>query len=120
MSAKIKKLTTILKTLEQNSEVDGSALVSERGQLMCSALHRDMDEKAISAMAAALMSIGTRVGSSLNSGAPKNIVIEGTDKMVIVRQVSKATLIATAPADSKIGLIDFEIDKVTADIMSTL
>ncbi|MHA1909443.1 MAG: roadblock/LC7 domain-containing protein, partial [Candidatus Thorarchaeota archaeon] len=65
MSAKIKKITECLKGLEANSEVDGCALVSNRGQLMCSALHKDMDEKAISAMAAALVSIGSRVGASL-------------------------------------------------------
>ncbi len=39
MSAKIKKLEEVLKNLEADSEVDGSALVSDRGQLMVAALH---------------------------------------------------------------------------------
>ena len=58
MSAKIKQLTDIMKQLEANSEVDGCALVSNRGQLMCTALHKDADEKAVAAMAAALVSAG--------------------------------------------------------------
>lgn len=120
MSAKIKKLEEILKQLEADSEVDGCALVSDRGQLMATALHKGVDEKAVSAMAAALVSIGSRVGSVLNSGDPKNIVIEGADKTVIVRKVSNAALIATAPKDAKIGLIDFEMDKASASVESTL
>ena len=120
MSAKIKKLNECLLSLESDSEVDGCALVSERGQLMAAALHKNVDEKAVAAMAAALVSIGTRVGAALGSGNPKNIVIEGASKLIIVRSMPKAALIATAPADSKIGLIDFEIDKAADEIASIL
>jgi predicted regulator of Ras-like GTPase activity (Roadblock/LC7/MglB family) len=120
MSAKIKKIEDILKKLEADSEVDGSALVSDRGQLMAAALHKDVDDKAVSAMAAALVSIGGRVGTALESGNPRNIVIEGKGKTVIVRKLSKAALIATAPADAKIGLVDFEMDKATQDIEAIL
>ncbi len=120
MSAKIKKLSEILKKLEQDSEVDGSALVSNRGQLMVAALHKDVDDKAVSAMAAALVSIGARVGSALGSGDPRNIVIEGDSKTVIVRNLSDVALIATAPKEAKIGLIDFEMEKAIAQINETL
>lgn len=120
MSAKIKKLEEILNKLEADSEIDGSALVSERGQLMAAALHKGVDEKAVSAMAAALVSIGTRVGSALNSGRPKSIVIEGEDKIVIVRKLSKVSLIGTAPKEAKIGLIDFEMDRAVEMIESVL
>jgi predicted regulator of Ras-like GTPase activity (Roadblock/LC7/MglB family) len=120
MSAKIKKLEEILKQLEADSEVDGCALVSDRGQLMAAALHKGVDDKAVSAMAAALVSIGGRVGAALDSGDPKNIVIEGVEKTVIVRKIANAALIATAPKDAKIGLIDFEMDKASASVESTL
>jgi predicted regulator of Ras-like GTPase activity (Roadblock/LC7/MglB family) len=120
MSAKIKKLTETMRQLESNSEVDGCALVSERGQLMCAALHKGTDEKAVSAMAAALVSIGTRVGSALESGDPRNIVIEGSERTIIVRKIGSTALIATAPSGAKIGLIDFEMDKTAQDITSIL
>ncbi|MFW9919683.1 MAG: roadblock/LC7 domain-containing protein [Candidatus Thorarchaeota archaeon] len=120
MSAKIKKIEDVLKQLEADSEVDGCALVSDRGQLMAAALHRGIDEKAVSAMAAALVSIGGRVGTALDSGSPRNIVIEGTNKTIIVRKLSNAALIATAPSDAKIGLIDFEMDKANAQIAEIL
>ncbi len=120
MSAKIKKLEELLKQLEADSEVDGCALVSDRGQLMVAALHQGVDEKAVSAMAAALVSIGGRVGTALESGEPKNIVIEGISKTIIVRKLSSSALIATAPKDAKIGLIDFEMDKAVGSIEGVL
>jgi predicted regulator of Ras-like GTPase activity (Roadblock/LC7/MglB family) len=120
MSSKMKKLTECIKQLEANSEVDGCALVSVKGQVMASALHKDVDEKAVSAMAAALVSIGSRVGSALDSGTPKNIAIEGSDKTVIVRRVVDAALIATAPSGAKIGLIDFEMDRTVGEIKEIL
>ncbi|MCF2136622.1 MAG: roadblock/LC7 domain-containing protein [Candidatus Thorarchaeota archaeon] len=120
MSAKIKKLSEILSQLIADSEVDGCALVSTRGQLMAAQLSKEVDEKAVSAMAAALLSIGNRVGTALASGNPKGILIEGEQKMVIVRSIEKAVIIATAPADAKVGLIDFEMDKTVQDIKETL
>ncbi len=120
MSAKAKRLTEILKQLQADSEVDGSAVVSERGQLMAAALHKDVDDKAVSAMAAALVSIGTRVGEALESGNPRTITIEGEEKLVLVRKMSKATMIATAPKDAKIGLIDFEMSNAVQGIEGIL
>ena len=111
MSAKIEKMVEILKELEKNSEVNNSALVSLKGQMMASALHNDVDEKALAAMTAALTSVGNRVASTLNSGKTGSVVITGSDKLIIIHQLSQAVLVALAPSDSKIGLIDFEINQ---------
>ena len=120
MSAKIKKLEESLKQLQADSEIDGCALVSERGQLMSAVLNKGVDQKAVAAMAAALLSIGGRVGTALDSGAPKNMVIEGDNKLIVLRKIGKSALIGTAPADAKIGLIDFEMDKTAAAIEAAL
>ena len=120
MSAKIKRLSESLGKLIANSEVDSCALVTDRGQLMAAQLNRDVDEKAVSAMAAALVSIGSRVGTALSSGSPKSIVIEGESKIVVVRSFGQSALIATAPADARIGLIDFEMDKISDEIEAIL
>lgn len=87
---------------------------------MAAALHTDIDQKAISAMAAALVSIGKRVGSALGSGEPRGVQIDGVDKLIVVRSLKGASLIASAPSDAKIGLIDFEIEKVIGEIESVL
>ncbi|MBD3254674.1 MAG: hypothetical protein GF383_06250 [Candidatus Lokiarchaeota archaeon] len=120
MSAKIDKIASILKELEKNCEVNNSALVSLKGQMMASALHNDVDEKGLAAMTAALTSVGNRVASTLQSGSTGSIVITGTDKLIIVHQLAQAVLIALAPADAKIGLIDFEINAALDKIKMVL
>jgi predicted regulator of Ras-like GTPase activity (Roadblock/LC7/MglB family) len=110
LSAKEEKIKDILLDLEKNSEVANSALISLKGQMMASALHRDIDERAISAMTAALTSVGSRVADTLKTGKTSSIVITGADKLIILHQLTQAVLISLAPADAKIGLVDFEIN----------
>ncbi len=110
MSAKEEKIIQILMDLEKNSEVQNSALISLKGQLMASALHKDIDARAVAAMTAALTSVGTRVADTLKSGKTSSMIISGTDKIIVVNQLAQSVLIALAPADAKIGLIDFEIN----------
>lgn len=110
MSAKEEKIIQILMDLEKNSEVQNSALISLKGQMMASALHKDVDARALSAMTAALTSVGTRVADTLKSGKTGSIVISGSDKLIVLNQLAQSVLIALAPADAKIGLIDFEIN----------
>ncbi len=110
MSAKSEKIKDILLELQRNSEVTNSALVSMKGYMMASAVHKDMDEKALAAMTAILTSVGTRVGKTLKAGINKSIVLTGSEKVVVLNQMSEAVLIALAPKDAKIGLIDFEIN----------
>ena len=52
MSAKEEKIMGILLDLEKNSEVQNSALISLKGQMMASALHKDIDARALAAMTA--------------------------------------------------------------------
>ncbi|MGQ4876354.1 MAG: roadblock/LC7 domain-containing protein [Promethearchaeia archaeon] len=120
MSAKIEKLKDILLDLEKNSEVANCAIVSLKGQMMVSALHRDVDERGLAAMTAALSSVGNRVSSTLDSGKPSSIIINGTKNTIVLHHMSQAVLIALAPADAKIGLIDFEINNALDKIKMVL
>ena len=120
MSAKEEKIQQILLDLEKNSEVQNSAIISLKGQMMASAMHKDIDERAVAAMTAALTSVGTRVADTLKSGKIGSIVISGSDKLIVLNQMAQAVLIALAPADAKIGLIDFEINSALDKIKMVL
>ena len=120
MSAKSEKITDILYELEKNSEVSNSALVTLKGQMMASALHKDVDEKAVAAMTAALTSVGARVADTLKTGKTGSIIISGADKLVVLQQLTQAVLVAIAPADAKIGLIDFELNAALDKIKMVL
>ncbi|MHA1698410.1 MAG: roadblock/LC7 domain-containing protein [Promethearchaeota archaeon] len=120
MSAKFQKLIEILKELEKNTAIDGSAVVTPKGQMMAGALHSDIDEKAVAAMSAALSSVGTRVGSTLSIGNLGQMTLVGSKRVILLNTLRNALLIALAPADSKIGLLDFEIGEALKKIKQTL
>ena len=120
MSALSEKLKSILKKLEQNSEVYGGAIVNLRGQMMASALMGDIDENTVAAMSAALTSVGLRVGKTLKAGNIKSITLNASDAIVLAKQLKSSVLIALAPADAKIGLIEFEVDQAIEEINKTL
>ena len=111
MRKKIDALESILRDLEQNCDIDGAAIVTERGQTVASSLPQNTEEKAVSAMAAAMLSIGNRVGDALDAGAPKSILIDGENNSVILRGLGRILLIGIAPPDAEIGLIGFELNQ---------
>jgi len=120
MSAKSEKLIKILKDLEKESVIEGSAIVSPRGQSFASALHSDADEKAIAAMAAALGSVGAKVSNTLGAGKLNQMVLNGTDKLILMHTMKNAVLITMAPSDAKEGLLQFEIEQAIKKIKMTL
>lgn len=120
MTALSEKLVSILKKLEQNSEIYGSALVNSRGQMMASALHNDVDEKTVAAMSAAIMSVSSRVATTLNAGIIDSINLNAKDAIIIVKKLEKVVLIALAPSNAKIGLIEFEVDRSVEEIQTTI
>ena len=120
MSALSEKLKAILKKLEKNSEVYGGAIVNARGQMMASALMGDVDENTVAAMSAALISVGLRVGKTLSAGNIQSISLNASEAIIIAKQLKNVVLIALAPADAKIGLIEFEVDQAIEEINKTL
>lgn len=116
MSALSEKLKAILKKLEQNSDVFGGAVVNNRGQMMASALMGDYDENTVAAMSAALTSVGIRVAKTLSAGDMLSITLNANDAVILVKQLDRSVLIALAPTDAKIGLIEFEIDQAVEEI----
>ncbi len=120
MSKRITELNVILRELEQNCDLNGSALVTDKGQMICSSLPEGTKEKAISAMAAAILSIGRRVGAELKIGTPRSTLIDGSEKSVILRGLGRMLLLGMAPFGSEIGLIDFELTKAAERLLAIL
>ena len=120
MSVVIKNLENALRDLEQKCDLIGSALVTARGQMMSSSLPQSTEEKAVSAMAASILSIGHRVGRELDAGAPKSILIDGTDMSVIIRGHENLILVGIAPVNCELALVDFELGQALDRIRKIL
>lgn len=115
------KLNEILQDLERRTEIRASAVVSRDGLMMASALPKDVDEDAISAMSAGILSIGTRVGQVLKQGGVEEVTIKGEKGYTVTMGCGPgAVLIATAPADAKLGMIYFEMKNSVKEVAEHL
>ncbi len=87
---------------------------------MAATLGKGVDEKAVSSMSAAMLSIGERVGSVLGTGKTQSLEIHCSEGLVLLRAMPNTVLIATAPADAKVGLIDYELNQAVQEIIKII
>ena len=120
MSGKIRELEEVLRDLEQKCDLFGSALVTERGRMVSSSLPQSTEEKAVSAMAASIQSIGKRVGNELAAGEPKSILIDGTNMSVIITGFETLILVGIAPVNCQLALVEFELGQAVQKIQSIM
>ncbi len=120
MTFKLVELETILRNLIQNCDLEAIAIVSNKGQMVCSLIPTSTDEKAISAMAASLQSVAQKVTMELDAGPPEIMIIDGSEKTIIIVGIERAILIGTTGIDAGISLIRFEIAQARDDIKSVL
>ncbi len=78
-------------------EIEASAVVSVDGLTIASALPTDVEEDRVSAMSAAMLSLGERIATELNRGALDQVYIHGDNGYVILSAIgTEAVLTAMA------------------------
>jgi hypothetical protein len=91
-------------------EIVASAVVSVDGLIMASALPNNVEEDRVSAMSAAMLSLGERIAGELGRGVLDQVYIRGNQGYVILMSIGEeAVLTALAGEDSKLGLIFLEM-----------
>ncbi len=91
-------------------EIEASAVVSVDGLIMASALPSDVEEDRVSAMSAAMLSLGERIASELGRGTLDQVYIRGNGGYVLLTAVGEeAVLTALARENAKLGLIFLEM-----------
>jgi predicted regulator of Ras-like GTPase activity (Roadblock/LC7/MglB family) len=107
-----------LRNLQASSpDIEGSAVVSVDGLIIASALPPGIEEDRISAMSAAMLSLGERIASELGRGVLDQVYIKGENGYVILISVSKEiVLTALAREQAKIGLIFMEMRRAAEDL----
>jgi len=96
-----------LRDLQASSpDIEASAVVSVDGLSIASALPQGVEEDRVSAMSAAMLSLGERIASELGRGALEQVYIKGQQGYVILMSVGEeAVLTALAREQAKLGLI---------------
>lgn len=98
-------------------DVQGAALVSPDGLSLASALPAGFDEERTSAMSAAMLSLGERIGQELARGTIDRIFVEGNKGYgVLVSCGEDAVLLVLASSSAKQGLLNLEIKRAVAAI----
>src|SRR3972149_4662151 len=87
-------------------EIEASAVVSVDGLIMASALPADTEEDRVSAMSAAMLSLGERIAQELGRGVLEQVYIKGDKGFIVLISVGQeAVLTALARQEGKLGLV---------------
>jgi uncharacterized protein len=98
-------------------DIIASALVSVDGLTIASALPNDVEEDRVSAMSAAMHSLGERISQELGRGVLDEVYIRGEEGFVLLTAVGEeAVLTALARDEAKLGLIFLELRRASEDL----
>jgi predicted regulator of Ras-like GTPase activity (Roadblock/LC7/MglB family) len=98
-------------------DIEASAVVSVDGLIMASALPAEVEEDRVSAMSAAMLSLGERIASELGRGVLEQVYIRGGRGYVILTAVGEeAVLTALAREQAKLGLVFLEMRRAAEDL----
>ena len=111
-------LVECLRNMQASSpDIEASAIVSVDGLTIASALPQEVEEDRVSAMSAAMLSLGERIAIELGRGQLDQVYIKGDTGYVVLMSVGEeAVLTALAREDAKLGLIFLDMRRATEDL----
>jgi uncharacterized protein len=99
-------------------DIEASAIVSVDGLIMASALQQGVEEDRVSAMSAAMLSLGERISGELGRGALEQVYIKGNAGSILLTSVgAEAVLTAMTRQQAKLGLIFLEMRRAAEDLV---
>jgi uncharacterized protein len=116
--SRTERMVARLKDLQASTpDVEASAIVSVDGLIMASALPPDVEEDRVSAMSAAMLSLGERIAGELGRGLLDQVYVRGANGYVILTAVGEeAVLTVLARKDAKLGLVFLDMRRAAEDL----
>jgi hypothetical protein len=107
-----------LRDLQANTpEVEASAVVSVDGLIMASSLPAGVEDDRVSAMSAAMLSLGERIAQELGRGMLEQVYVHGNGGYVLLLSVgNEAVLTVLAREQAKLGLVFLEAKRAAVDL----
>ncbi len=98
-------------------DIEASAVVSVDGLTIASDLPATTEEDRVSAMSAAMLSLGERIASELGRGALDQVYVRGDNGYVLLNAVGEeAVLTVLARRDAKLGLVFLDTKRAASDL----
>ncbi len=111
-----------LRELQVSSpDVEAAAIVSVDGLSIASSLPQGVEEDRVSAMSAAMLSLGERIASELGRGMLDEVYVRGEKGYVILRAVGEeAVLTVLARQQAKLGLLFLDMRRAAEELATIL
>jgi predicted regulator of Ras-like GTPase activity (Roadblock/LC7/MglB family) len=101
--------------------IEAAAVVSLDGLTIASTLPPGVEEDRVSAMSAAMLSLGERIASELGRGMLDEVYLRGRAGYVVLRAVGdEAVLTVLAGEQAKIGLLFLDMRRASEDLAAIL
>jgi len=107
-----------LRELQANTpDVEASAVVSVDGLTIAASLPATVEEDRVSAMSAAMLSLGERIAGELGRGGLDQVYIHGDDGYVLLTAIGQdAVLTVLARKEAKLGLVFLEMNRAAEEL----
>lgn len=122
MAINTQKLGHIIQNfVSTTTDVQGAAMVTPDGLPLAASLPGGMDDERVSAMSAAMLSLGERIGHELARGDIDRIYVEGDEGLSILTSCGEdAVFLVLAGKTAKQGVLMLEIKRTLAELKPAL
>jgi uncharacterized protein len=116
--SRTEQMVARLRDLQASSEgVEAAAIVSVDGLSIASSLPAGIEEDRVSAMSAAMISLGERISSELGRGLLVQLYVKGENGYVILNAIGEeAVLTVLARREARLGLIFLDVARTVQDL----
>lgn len=116
--SRTEQLVERLRDLQASSQdVEAAAVVSVDGLTMASVMPSHYEEDRVSAMSAAMLSLGERIAGELGRGLLDTVYVKGQHGYVILMAVGdEAVLTVLAREQAKLGLIFLDMGRAAKEL----
>ena len=116
--SRTERMVDALRDLQVSTpDIEASAVVSVDGLIMASSLPSGIEEDRVSAMSAAMLSLGERIAGELGRGYLDQVYIKGENGYVILMSVEEeAVLTVLARKEAKLGLVFLDMRRSVEEL----
>lgn len=120
--ARVDDLNKILRTLQSGTpDIEASALITEDGLIIASALPQHIEEMRVAGMSSTLLNLGMRAATELGRGDVEQVMIRGsTGYAVMVTAAPGTLLLVLTTKNAKLGLIFLDVSRAVDSIKKIL
>ena len=116
------QMVDLLRNMQADTtDIEASAVVSVDGLIIASALPAPVEEDRVSAMSAAMLSLGERIASELGRGVLDQVYVKGDRGYILLMSVGEeAVLTVMARKNAKLGLIFLDMRRAVKGLANLL